>query len=134
MRFAALRKRTMRANIGLFSLGHGRMNLSRNAQKWQHKQSETDYMQSSKSKRKAKSMPNNVVGRDQHGWYVMFGSFRSAMPDEKTARQAAAASELLAAAKSVAACFDEQGNFVPMDQHSVMLERLDEAITLAERG
>ena len=37
------------------------------------------------------------AGKDKYGHFVMFGDFRSAMPDAETAKASAAAPELLAA-------------------------------------
>lgn len=75
-------------------------------------------------------MAEPVVGHNKYGWYVLFGSFQSAMPDEATARRTAASSELLEACKQALA--DLQVDHIDPNARDATILTLQEAIAKAE--
>ena len=69
----------------------------------------------------------NRAGHDKYGHFVMFGDFRSAMPDAKTAKESAAASELLAACKAAASLLRKLGGTNHDPEYSDLLAAIDKA-------
>lgn len=76
----------------------------------------------------------NTHGKDMYGHFVLFGDFRAAMPDGKTAREAAVASEMLEALIKIVKYADsepESETFVEM--HRANIERARAVIAKAQK-